>query len=126
MDVLELRRRVENALVDAGVKVGTYTLPGGLTTPALYVGDPPQGTTATGLEVMILPNPRPRIVSTFGGGINVKSWEIRVVEHTDDADLDGALDALAEAFGPIPTPQLIPEAGDIAEQAIVTIPDDPE
>ncbi|KQR33121.1 hypothetical protein [Deinococcus sp. Leaf326] len=123
MNVAELRARVEAALT--GVQLGEYRFPGGQTAPALYVGDPPKGTTASGLEVLIYPTPKPRIISTFGGGINLKSWQVRIVNH-DDGDLDGAMDAMGDAFDNMPTPQLIPEAGDIAEQMLFSIPDDPE
>jgi hypothetical protein len=36
-------------------QLGTYKLPNGLTTPAIYVGEPPADWIATGLEVRIEP-----------------------------------------------------------------------
>ena len=38
-----------------GDLLGTYALPGGATTPALYVGEPPSNWIASGLEVIIEP-----------------------------------------------------------------------
>lgn len=133
MDVLGLRQQVETALTD--VALGEYTLPNGATTPAITVGDPPDGTTVSGLEVVIYPAPKPNIVNTFGGNINIKSWLVRIVNHpyppdelqpAGAGDLDAAMDAITDAFPGMPTPQLIEEAGDIAEQVLFTIPDDPE
>lgn len=125
MQLLDLRERVERALADAGVQLGTYHTQALGDVPALYVGDPPEGTTVDGLEVMIYPQPHSTVVSTFGGSIQVKRWRVRLIRHDAAADLEGATDALVEAFE-APTPQFIDEAGDIAEQVLVTIPDDPE
>lgn len=133
MILAEFRAQVEAALAD--VVLGVYTLPNGESTPAVYVGDPPEGTTVSGLEVMIYPTPKPRIVNTFGGNLNIKSWQVRVINHPyppgvpvpeGGNDLDAAIDAITDAFPGMPTPQLIEEAGDIAEQVLLTVPDDPE
>lgn len=125
MQLIEVRQRVEQVLRDAGVKLGTYHTQEHGDRPALWVGDPPSGTTVDGLEVVIYPQPHSRVVSTFGGSIQVKRWRVRLIKHDRAADLEAATDALVDAFT-APTPQFIDEAGDIAEQVIVTLPDDPE
>lgn len=125
MQLIDLRQRVEQALKAAGVELGTYHTPEQGDLPALHVGDPPEGTTVDGLEVVISPRPHSTVVSTFGGSIQVKRWRVRLVKHDETADIEAATDALVDAFA-APTPQFIDEVGDIAEQVIVTIPDDPE
>lgn len=113
-------------MADAGVQVGVYHTREMGDIPALYVGDPPKGTTVDGLEITIHQSSKPRIISTLGGNIVFKDWLVRVIKHDRKADIDAAVQAIAAAFDPVPTPQFIPEAGDIAEQVLFTIPDDPE
>lgn len=119
------RARVERVLAEANITPGTYSVPDLGPTPALWVGEPPEGTTLeAGLEVLIGETPQTQVISTFGGSIKLQSWALRLVNH-GGADLEGAVDAIIDAFNP-PTPRFIDEVADIAEQVLFSIPDDPE
>ncbi|GAA3995221.1 hypothetical protein GCM10022631_01730 [Deinococcus rubellus] len=122
---LEFRETLLATLADHGVSLGTYHVPELGDQPALWVGDPPEGTTIdSGLEVLIGNTKRPELVSTFGGNVKLEYWQLRIVNH-GDGDLEGAMDAVDDAFSP-ETPKYIPEVGDIAEQVLFSILDDPE
>ena len=116
----DFRTRVLDTLTSAGVDLGTYHVPDVGATPAIWVGDPPEGTTiASGLEVLVGVSRKPTYISTFGGNVALKNWTLRIVNH-GGGDLDAAMDAIDWAFSP-GTPQFIDEVGDIAEQVVFTI-----
>lgn len=95
-----MRQRVEQALTTAQI-LGTYTLPGGEQVPAISLGDPPEGTTAQGLECLIAPNPKPIIPDTFGVPDVPRAYPVRLINHAGDVDvLQDGVNALAARFWP--------------------------
>jgi len=121
LSALEVRTRVEAALLAAGVPLGTYTLPGGQPTPAISVGDPPQGTTATGLEVLISRNPQQRAPDAFQFVGYIEAYPIRLVNR-DHVDLEAATNAIAQEFWPFDEdPVLLPESPQTYEQVTFSV-----
>lgn len=98
-----------------------YTLPGGSETPAIYIGEPPEGTTATGLEVLITLNPRQKAPDAFQFLGYIESWPIRLVNR-DHVDLEAATNAIAKAFWPFDEdPVLLPESPQTYEQVTFSV-----
>jgi hypothetical protein len=121
----ELRAQVEEALASSGVDVGTYTYPGGATAPAIYVGDPPEGTSVTGLEVLIARNPDRSTLPGFEFIGFIEEWPVRFI-NWGNADLEEAANALAVAFYPLAQdPQILPASPDYPEQLTLKITADP-
>lgn len=116
----ELREAVQAALRDADVTLGTYRYPGGQTTPALYVGDPPEGVTVTGLEVLIPATPESTVISTFAGPITIDHYPVRAVAH-DGRSLAPVWQALASAFRSTSAPQVLQATDRYPDQMLVTI-----
>ncbi|MGY2892752.1 hypothetical protein [Deinococcus sp. UYEF24] len=121
----ELRAQVEEALASEGVEVGTYTYLGGGTSPAICVGDPPEGTSVTGLEVLIARNPDRSTLPGFEFIGFIEEWPIRFI-NWGNADLEAAANALAVAFHPLAQdPQILPASPDYPEQLTLKITADP-
>ncbi|BDP44847.1 hypothetical protein DAETH_48160 (plasmid) [Deinococcus aetherius] len=116
----ELREAVEWALADADVVLGTYRYPGGQETPALHVGDPPEGVTVRGLEILIPATPEPTVISTFAGAITIDHYPVRAVSH-DGRTLTPVWQALATAFRGTPAPQVLQATDRYPDQMLVTI-----
>jgi len=120
-DAAGLQQRMRDAFQAAGVQLGTYALPGGQDTPAISVGDPPRGTTVKGLEVIIARNPQRKVTDTFQFTGYIEAWPVRLVNH-DHADLEAALNALAQVFWPFDEgPALLLESPDTYEQVTLSI-----
>lgn len=124
---LLMRQRIESTLTAAGL-LGTYTLPGGETVPALSLGDPPEGTTVDGLECLIATNPKPITPEMFGIPDLPRAYPVRLVNHADAADvIQDATNALAQAFWPFwDDPVLLEATADIPEQATMSLLYDPD
>ncbi|GAA5513645.1 hypothetical protein Dcar01_02389 [Deinococcus carri] len=100
MSALAIRRGVEAALAEAGVQVGTYRFPDGQEAPAIRVGDPPEGTTVTGLEVLISPNPKRQNIEAFIP-LGIQSYSVRLLNRAALPDvLEEATNAIAQRFWP--------------------------
>ncbi|WP_339096191.1 hypothetical protein WDJ50_02560 [Deinococcus sp. VB142] len=119
-----LRERVEAVLLPF---LGTYTLPSGDSVPALWLGDPPEGTTVSGLECLISPNPRRDTVEAFQYLGAPLAYPIRLVNNAAEADaLDIAVNVLAAHFWPFwDDPVLLQATADIPEQTTLSLLYDP-
>ena len=63
-------------------QLGTYKLPNGLTTPAIYAGEPPSDWIATGLEVRIEPLADLDVAFVHSGeGIGLE-YNVRLIPRT--------------------------------------------
>lgn len=119
---LQLRERITAALDEAQLPLGTATLANGETTPAINCGDWPDGTTVTGLEVLIGATPRQRALDAFVflGFVNVHS--VRLIAWEGAPDLEDVANTLAEAFWPLDQdPQVLPENDLMPEQVLLAI-----
>lgn len=120
--VLGVRRRIEQALATAGVVLGTARHKDGTTTPALVVGDWPEGTTVEGLEIILSRNPQQQPVPGFDYMGFIRSWPVRAVNHSGREDLEAVANALAEEFWPLwAGPDLLPATTDYFEQMTLEV-----
>lgn len=100
MNIIELRARIDSALLVAGVPLGTYTYDG-QTTPALWVdeGKTQEGGEVQGLEVTVYLNPEPKVIHTFKHTIVLREWLFTLYNRSKDAFvLEAALKALSNEF----------------------------
>jgi hypothetical protein len=125
VNLLQFRTAIQEAVAGSGVPIGEYHLASGEIVPAINAGNPPPGTTASGLEISINPSPVPEILPNFAGGSNVKRWQARIVNHDGAAlDFEAVMDALFDRFFPA-VPQYQAEIGEVAEQCLLSVLDDP-
>lgn len=118
---LELRERLL-AVLTGPLAPGTAILPGGQTTPAITVGDWPEGTTVTGLEVLIGSTPRQRAIDAFEFLGYVEVWTVRLVNWQNAVNLEDAANAVAAEFWPLDAdPQVIPENSLVPEQVVLSV-----
>ncbi|WP_295818018.1 hypothetical protein [uncultured Deinococcus sp.] len=121
MTVGELRDRIEAALGDAGVPLGT-ALVNDTPTPAIVVGDWPEGTTVTGLEVVIRATPNQETIAGFEFIGFVRSYRVRLINWSGTENLEDACNALAGAFWPLAEdPAVIPQSPDYPEQVTLAL-----
>lgn len=116
----EFRDLVARALADAGIELGTHHWPGENATPALYVGEPPDGVTAEGLEVLIPSTPEMTVITTFAGPITIDHYPIRAVAH-DGRSLKPVWAALATAFRKTGLPQVLQATDRYPDQILIPI-----
>jgi len=123
MSAGELKEKAEAALEAAGIVLGTYHLPGGESIPASYVGNPPEGTTAEGLELQINPNPKQLSIDAFVFVGMPRAYLVRLVNWDALPDiLEDATNAIARALWPFEDdPRLIPAVGDTPEQVLFSV-----
>jgi hypothetical protein len=118
----EIAEGVRAALAEAEVPLGVATFSTGQTTDGLTVGDWPEGTTVTGLEVIISANPRQRVVPAFAFLGFDTSYPIRLVNQSGTEDLEAAVNAIASAFWPLADdPTLLLESRDYPEQVTLAV-----
>lgn len=120
LSLQELRDTLEGALARWGVPLGTYTLPGGAQAPALWVGDVPDGTTVTGLEVLIPATPEQDVIQIMAGVLTIDRYPVRLVSH-DGQPLKAALSAVYGTFRTVTDVNALPATSDYPEQVVVTI-----
>jgi hypothetical protein len=117
-----VRDAIEAALADADVPLGIATFPDGHTTPALNVGDWQDGTTVTGLEVVIAPNPAQKSVPAFEFLGFQRSYPVRLINWGGSEDLEAAVNAIAAVFWPLAEdPRLLPASPDYPEQVTLSV-----
>ncbi|MBZ9753005.1 hypothetical protein K7W42_19385 [Deinococcus sp. HMF7604] len=123
--VLEaLRSQLEAAFTAAGVALGLATV-NGVPVAALNIGDWPEGTTVTGLEVLVSRTPQQREVDAFAFLGFVPSYTIRLINWSGAEDLEAATNAIAEVFWPLAEePRLIPESPQNPEQVTLAVTPD--
>lgn len=122
----EVRTGVRNALLAGGVKIGTARLPNGTMVEALVMGDFPEGTTASGLEIQISEEPE---LTPMGGFEHLgfqRVWTVRVIDwksgdHETD-QLEQAANALVAVYHPFESgPDILPASPDYPEQMVIGI-----
>jgi hypothetical protein len=90
-----------NILEVLGDEIGTYTLVGGITVPAIAVSTgnyPPQGTQVEGLEVIIVPQTDTEINQLIRGG----RWEVTsivVLKQWGEGDVVTAMEKIVPLLG---------------------------
>lgn len=121
MTLAQLRTRVEHALEQEGVKLGTATI-GGQAVPALNIGDWPEGTTVQGLEIIISRNPTQEPIPGFEFVGFITSYPIRAVNWSGAEDLEAVANAIASEFWPLAQdPARIPESPSYPEQITLAV-----
>ena len=99
MNLLELRTELEILLA---AKLGTYTLPNGATTPAISVRSSgenlPTGTTATGLEVVIIRDPDLTPIPQYADAGALRNWTVFLIDWSESVDLEPIGAYMIEAF----------------------------
>jgi hypothetical protein len=126
MNLPTLRERITAAI---GGLIGVYTLANGATTPAISArrdGDPmTPGTTVTGLEVVMLAEPRPVPISQYSNQQALLEWLVFLVGWDETADPQTAALILVDAFpGSEWERILVPQGVGPSSQARVTIRSD--
>lgn len=120
LTLTEFRDALEGAFAQAGVPLGTYTLPSGAQVPALWVGDVPEGTTVTGLEVLIPATPDQEVIQVMAAAITIDRYPVRLVSH-DGQPLKPALSAVYGAFRTVTDMNALSATADYPDQVVVTI-----
>lgn len=123
MNLLELRNELETLLA---AELGTYTLPNDATTPAISVRSSgenlPTGTTATGLEVVIIRDPDLTPIPQYSDAGALRTWTIFLVDWSDAVDLEPIGAYLIEAFPGTQTSTVaVPRTGGPQNQLRVSI-----
>ena len=123
MNLLELRNELEILLA---AELGTYTLPNGDTTPAISVRSSgenlPTGTTATGLEVVIIRDPDLTPIPQYADAGALRNWTVFLVDWSEAVDLEPIGAYLIEAFaGTQISTVAVPRTGGPQNQMRVTI-----
>lgn len=116
----QLREEIGAALAAFGIPLGTYRFGNGNTGPALSVGDPPEGVTVQGLEVLIPATPEIDVIPTFAGAITVDRYPVRAVAH-DGQSLSPVWNALAQAFRGVDAPQVLQATDRYPDQMVISI-----
>lgn len=102
MNITQLRDAINTLLTDSPSLLGTYTLPNGSTTPAIYVvgrQSVPAEWKAVGLEATIREFPK-RLPSAMVGMARVlQQWEVVMVQYTPSSTtLSDAIDRMVRRF----------------------------
>jgi hypothetical protein len=118
--IREFREQLVQALVAGEIPVGIYHEQGVPDRPAMYVGDPPEGVTVSGLEVLIPETPELTTISTFAGAVTIDRYPVRLVAH-DGQNLKPAYIALASAFKRVSAPQILQATDRYPSQMVITI-----
>ena len=123
MDLVTLRAEIESALSDF---LGTYTLSNGMTTPACSIRRDGEamipGTRVTGLEVVILAEPRLVPISQYSAQEALAEWSVFLVGWDETASPREAAAALVSTFPGTEWERiLVPQGVGPANQARVTI-----
>lgn len=127
MNISQLRETVTELLSASPDLIGSYTLPGGSTIPAVYVvgrQSVPKEWKVKGLEVTMREFPELAPRSPLGGTVKVNQlWEIVLVQYTPSSNtLALAMDRMVRRF-PDATPRYFP-GDDIAyERCRFVVPD---
>jgi hypothetical protein len=99
VNILQLRAEIEDLLTD---ELGVYTLPNGETTPAISVradGEAlPAGTTAEGLEVVIIRDPDLTPILQYSEAGTLKRWIIFLVVWSTYVEVEVAAAKLIYAY----------------------------
>lgn len=122
MTAQEVAERIKAALAEEGVPLGVATFREGHTRAALNIGDWPEGTTVTGLEIIVAPNPRQQVVPAFAFLGYQQSYPVRLINQSGSEDLEAATNAIAAAFWPLADdPRLLEESRDYPEQVTLAV-----
>lgn len=111
MELLHLRNKLETLAVD---DLGVYTLPNGITTPAVSVRSPgerlPIGTTVKGLELVLVRNPELAPVNQYEAQPAFRTWTLFLVNWDQTANVEDVAARIISAYpGTTSRPVLVPE-----------------
>lgn len=99
MEILSLRHQLEGVLTN---ELGTYTLPNGVTVPAIAVRREGEGlfpgTIVAGLECVIYAEPRLSAVEQYQNQPARQLWQVFLVGWDGTADLEAAATLVIGAF----------------------------
>lgn len=123
MNILELRNDLETLLA---AELGNYTLPNGEVTSAISVRSSgeslPAGTTATGLEVVIIRDPDLSAVPQYTNPDAIRTWTVFLVDWSNAVDLEPIGAYLIEAYpGSQVSTVAVPRTGGPQNQMRVSI-----
>jgi len=124
VSALTIRTQINEALATGGIVIGTARFQTGDETPAINVGDWPEGTTVAGLEVLIASTPKPVQLDTSAYLGSIPNWPVRIVNWSGTADLEDVVNAIAETFFPFgEDPRVLEASPDYPEQVTFTVID---
>lgn len=106
-------------------QLGTYTLrDASTTTPAITVGEPPDGATCTGLEVLVNDVPEFTPIAAYATGAVLEAHRVRLVSHNADrGDTTTAIRKILSRWATATIAEVPPsERYGIPYQAVITIP----
>jgi hypothetical protein len=87
-------------------QLGSYALPNGSTTPAIYAGEPPADWRASGLEVRIEPMPDIALTRVHTGVGLEREFRVTLIPR-DTATAQVAVEKIAQAYETT-TPRTVP------------------
>lgn len=128
MGVLALRTELQNTLSNV---LGTYTLPNGVTTPAIAVraqGESlPAGTSVEGVECVIIRDPEPVELTQYRRQVAFHRWTLFLVDWTGNTVLKDVAGILLWAWpGSDATPVQVPKNGGPQAQLRVALQTSPD
>lgn len=124
MSALTIRTQIAQALAAGEIQVGTARFQTGDETPAINVGDWPEGTTVQGLEVLIADTPKMVQLNASAYLGSIANWPVRIVNWNGAADLEAVVNAIAETFFPFgEDPRVLEASPDYPEQVTFTVID---
>jgi hypothetical protein len=108
------------AVLDPEIQIGSYTYPDGAVQPAVFVGhEPPAGVEVAGIELIVLRDPKRKLISNFAGTINLLYWQI-IVKSWSDEPLLPVLNVIGRLKG-ISRPELRPATSDTIAMATFSL-----
>lgn len=118
----QLRERLLAALAADDIPLGTATLPGGATAPALVIGTWEDGTTVQGLEVIVARTPNQQSLDAFEFVGFLSAHTVRLINWSGTEDLEAATNAIAAEFWPLDQdPRVIEQTDRNPEQVVFAI-----
>lgn len=124
MELLDLRLALETLLAD---DLGEYTLPNGITTPALAVRSEgeslPTNTKVSGLEVVVLAQPALTPVLQYEAQGTLRDWTVYLIDWDGTVAMDAVASKLLYAFaGSTTSPLAAPRQIGPKHQRALSIP----
>ena len=120
--VRDLRDKLINLIGDL---LGTYTFVDSTTAPAIWVGAKvPEGTTVSGLEVVIAPDPEIDPMPMQVDRVVRRGWQVIIKQHDDNdvVTLHEATERLVAHWPEMGRPVVIPATYETLAQARLRIP----
>jgi hypothetical protein len=123
VNLLDLRTELQNLLAPV---LGYYTLPNGITTAALAVRSSgeslPAGTTASGLEVVLIRDPDLSPIPQYANAGAIRTWTVFLIDWSDSVDLEPVGAFLVRTYpGTSVSTLAVPRSGGPQNQMRVTL-----